>query len=107
MNFARRLLHRSLIPLGLGIYLSAPATAQDRTITVREQDVLPKKGELDVLPDGGCLFTAYAEVVAPSVEPKFVRATYNVSGQPLCTTGKSKIVTAAKKDLSVGNGADP
>lgn len=92
-----------LIGLVLG---GALALAQDRTITVREVDVLPRAAEVHILPDGGCMLTAYATVVSPSVEPTHTRAAHPFNG-PRCTTVKNAIVTAAKKDLGVGSGADP
>lgn len=86
--------------------VGAYAFAQDRTLSVREVDVTPRKAEVDVLPDGGCLLTAYANVAAPSVEPRFTRSQYVFNG-PRCTTVKTAIVTAAKKDLEVGDGSPP
>jgi hypothetical protein len=82
------------------------AFAQDRTITVREVDVVPRRAEVNVRPDGGCMLTAYAEVSSPSVEPFFVRGQYPFNG-PRCTAVKDAIAKAAKKDLGVGDGTDP
>lgn len=82
------------------------AVAQDRTITVREVDVFPKEASIRILPDGGCQFSGFATIVAPSVEPLISRASYAFNGAR-CTTIKNAIVTAAKKDLGVGDGSDP
>lgn len=86
--------------------VAALAVAQDRTITVREVDVSPRRAEVEILSDGGCVFTGFADVSAPSVEPHYVRAQYPFNGAR-CTTVKNAIVTAAKKDLGCGDGSAP
>lgn len=86
--------------------IAVAAFAQDRTITVREVDVAPRKAEIDVLADGGCLLTAYATISAPSVEPVISRTQYAFNGAR-CTTVKNAITQAAKNDLGVGTGAAP
>ena len=96
---------KNALILGL-VSLSLVSAAQDRTITVREQDVQPRKAEVDILPDGGCMLTAYATVVSPSVEPVFTRSQYVFNGSR-CTTVKAAIVTAAKKDMQCGDGSLP
>lgn len=90
----------------LAVVFAVVAVAQDRTITVREVDVAPRKAEVDVLADGGCMLTAYATIAAPSVEPRFARSQYVFNG-PRCAMVKNAIITAAKKDLAVGDGSDP
>lgn len=97
-------LRNVLVPLFT--LLAVASMAQDRGMTVREVDVLPRKAEVDVLADGGCMLTAYATVAPPSVEPHHSRSQYAFNGAR-CTTVKNAIVTAAKKDLGAGNGADP
>lgn len=87
--------------LGAGL-----AIAQDRNITVREVDVLPREAFIRIQPDGGCQFFGVATVVAPSVEPVIARSSYAFNGAR-CTTVKNAIVAAAKKDLGVGDGSDP
>lgn len=82
------------------------AIAQDRTITVREVDVAPRAAMVDVLPDGGCVLTAFATVASPSIEPVFTRSQYVFNGAR-CTTVKNAIITAAKKDLGCGDGSLP
>lgn len=88
------------------LFAAGLALAQDRSMTVREVDIAPKRAEIEVLPDGGCMLTAFAAVSPPSVEPYYVRTQYPFNGAR-CTTTKNAIVAAAKKDLQVGNGADP
>lgn len=91
----------------VGFFLGVSiAVAQDRTITVREVDVAPRKAEIEVLVDGGCLLTAYATISPPSVEPVMFRSQYAFNGAR-CTTIKTAIVQAAKNDLQVGTGAAP
>ena len=92
--------------LMLALIVGGVALAQDRTITVREVDVLPEHAEVFVQADGGCTLVAYASIVAPSVEPRFSRTQYSFNGTR-CTTVKSAIVTAAKKDMQVGDGSLP
>lgn len=89
-----------------GFIAAAAAFAQDRTITVREVDVLPKEAFIRIQPDGGCMFFGTATVAAPSVEPVITRSAYAFNGAR-CTTVKNAIVAAAKKDLGVGDGSDP
>lgn len=91
----------------LGLFFGAGlAVAQDRTITIREVDVGPFRGEFDVMEGGVCVVTAYAKVAAPSVEPAHPRNRHPVD-KALCAAVKKAIVTAAKKDLGVGDGSDP
>jgi len=82
------------------------ALAQDRTLTVREVDVTPSYGVVDVRADGGCVLTGYAVVSAPSIEPRFTRTQYVFNGAR-CTTVKTAILQAAKNDLGVGDGTAP
>jgi hypothetical protein len=82
------------------------AVAQDRTITVREVDVLPREAFIRIQADGGCQFYGTATIVAPSVEPVTARSSYAFNGAR-CTTVKNAITAAAKKDLGVGDGSDP
>lgn len=91
---------------GGAVLFAIAAFSQDRTVTVREVDVAPRRAEIDVLPDGGCMLTAIAVVGAPSVEPIFVRNQYPFNGAR-CTTVKNAILQAAKNDLQVGTGAAP
>lgn len=95
---------RFLVPfilLGAAISL-----AQDRTITVREIDVQPSSGLVEILPDGGCLLTAYGRIVSPSVTPTYVQSRYPFNGAR-CTAATNAILQAFKNDLGVGNGAVP
>jgi hypothetical protein len=93
--------------IAVGLVLGAVfALAQVRTVTVREVDILPRKAEVDIRPDGGCLLTAYATVVLPSIEVPAIHAQYAFNGAR-CTAVKDAIVKAAKKDLGVGDGTDP
>lgn len=104
---AKRRPRRLHMGLTLGVLVaSAVVFAQDRTITVREVDVLPQSALIRIMPDGGCSFTGYATVVAPSVAPVTQQSEYAFNGAR-CTTIKNAIVTAAKKDMQVGDGSLP
>jgi hypothetical protein len=85
---------------------AAVAWAQDRTITVREIDIQPVRAVFEMVPDGGCLFSAAAIVVSPSVEHKHATAQYPFNGAR-CATLRNAILQAAKNDMSVGSGANP
>lgn len=91
--------------LVIGLVLAgAYALAQDRTQAVPEAGVAWSKSEITPNPaDGGCFFLAYGTNDAGiEVRP----ATYEYGGAP-CNTMRSKSVKAVKKDLRVGDGADP
>lgn len=103
-----------LIGIGLGLALGiglsrgvvSTAEAQDRTITVREIDVQPRAGLVEVLPDAGVLLTAYCNVVSPSVVPPFTQNRYPFNGARAATAANA-ILQACKNDLQVGSGAAP
>lgn len=84
----------------------AYALAQDRTITVREIDVQPRAGLIEILPDAGCLLTAYGTVTGPSVIPPFTQNRYPFNGAR-CTAATNAILQAVKNDFAVGSGAVP
>lgn len=88
------------------LFGGAYALAQDRTLTVREVDVAPQYGVVDIRSDGGCALTAFAVVSSPSIEPHFTRSQYIFNGAR-CTTVKAAIIQAAKNDLGVGDGTAP